>query len=422
MENNQILLIRLIVGLRVAQRQPCARLGLTGGVREVVLTLHLAYIKYSSNYKRIFMHHLILKTTMASLLATTLILPTANACTRTLYVGADNTVLTGRSMDWSEDMRTNMWVFPQGIERNGEAGQGSITWKSKYGSVVSSVYQIASADGMNEKGLVMNLLYLAESDYGKPEAGHSPMSISLWGQYALDNFATVAEAVESFQNKPLYLIAPDLPNGKPSTIHLSLSDSTGDSAIFEYVEGKLVVHHGKQYQVMTNSPIYNKQLAMNEYWQTVGGTDFLPGTSSAADRFARASFFLNAIPKALDKNYIQGVPDQSYIYQAVSSVMSVMRSVSVPLGITTPGKPNIASTIWRTVSDQSNLMYYFDSATRPNTFWVSLKSLNFQPGAPIMELELDKGQVYSGDVSKLFKPAEAFKFLPAAGLTTTANN
>lgn len=362
--------------------------------------------------KGIFMSQLV-KTTLASaLLATFLISPT-DACTRALYVGNDNTVLTGRSMDWAEDMQTNLWVFPRGMERNSEAGPGSITWKSKYGSVVSSVYQIASADGMNEKGLVMNVLYLAESDYGTPQQGHSPMSISLWGQYALDNFASVAEAVESLQSKPLYLIAPNLPNGKPSTIHLSLSDPSGDSAIFEYVDGKLVVHHDKKYQVMTNSPIYSKQLAMNEYWQTIGGTEFLPGTSSAADRFARTSFFLKAIPKELDKNYIQGVPDQTYSHQAIAGVMSVMRSVSVPLGITTPNKPNIASTIWRTVSDQKNLTYYFDSATRPNTFYVSLKELNFQPGAPVMELELDKGQIYSGEVSKLFKPAEAFKFLPA---------
>lgn len=361
------------------------------------------------------MNPFIKKSTLASALLATLILPSANACTRALYVGSDNTVITGRTMDWAEDMHTNLWVFPQGIERNSEAGTDSVTWKSKYGSVVSSVYQIASADGMNEKGLVMNLLYLAESDYGKPEAGHPPMSISLWGQYALDNFATVSEAVDSLQAKPFYLIAPNLPNGTASTVHLSLSDPSGDSAIFEYVEGKLVVHHGKEFKVMTNSPIYSKQLALNEYWESIGGTVFLPGTNRAADRFARTSFFLSAIPKALDKNYIQGVPEQSYTYQAIASVLSVMRSVSVPLGITTPEQPNIASTIWRTVADQKNLMYYFDSATRPNTFWVSFKELNFQPGAPIMELELDHGQVFSGEVAKQFKPAESFKFLPATG-------
>ena len=50
-----------------------------------------------------------------------------------------------------------------------------------------------------------------------------------------------------------------------------LADATGDSAIFEYIDGKLVVHHGKQYSVMTNDPPYDQQLALNGYWQEVGG-------------------------------------------------------------------------------------------------------------------------------------------------------
>ena len=64
---------------------------------------------------------------------------------------------------------------------------------------------------------------------------------------------------------------------------------------------------------------------------------FLPGTIRASDRFARASFFLGAVPKKLDKNYIKGVPQQSYAYQAVAEVLSVQRAVSVPLGIDDPG-------------------------------------------------------------------------------------
>jgi hypothetical protein len=65
-------------------------------------------------------------------------LDTAVACTRTLYVGADNTVITGRNMDWMEDMVSNLWVFPAGMKRDGAAGPKSIQWTSKYGSVVVS--------------------------------------------------------------------------------------------------------------------------------------------------------------------------------------------------------------------------------------------------------------------------------------------
>lgn len=357
-----------------------------------------------------------IKTTTCILSFLSLLAPTnASCCTRTLFTGMDETVITGRSMDWVEDMHTNLWVFPQGMDKNGEAGANSIKWKSKYGSLVSSVYNLATADGINEKGLVMSMLYLAESDYGKPKANHPLMSISIWGQYALDNFATVNEAVEGLKAKPFNLIAPNLPNGTPSTVHLALSDASGDSAIFEYIKGELVIHHGKEYTVMTNSPTYEKQLALNEYWKEVGWSNFLPGTSRAADRFARAYYYINTAPKTIDKNYIQSVPNQSFNLQAIAEVMSIMRAVSVPFGLSTPKEPNIASTLWRTASDHNNLFYYFDSATSPNTFWVSLKEFNFKPGAPTLKLDLENGHVYSGETSKMFKPAPSFKFLSTEG-------
>ena len=55
----------------------------------------------------------------------------------------------------------------------GPVASESVKWVAKYGSVVASGYEAGSADGMNEKGLVANLLYLAESDYGKPDGNLS---------------------------------------------------------------------------------------------------------------------------------------------------------------------------------------------------------------------------------------------------------
>ncbi len=338
----------------------------------------------------------------------------AAACTRALYVGDDGLVITGRSMDWSEDMHTNLWAFPRGIARDGAAGKGSPQWVSKYGSVIAAGYDIGSSDGMNEAGLVANLLNLAESDYGQPN-GKPAMSISLWAQYVLDNFATVAEAVDALAKEPFVIIAPKLPNGQGAQLHLAISDATGDSAIFEYIGGKLIIHHGKDYTVMTNSPSFDQQLALDAYWKGIGGLTFLPGTNRAADRFVRASFLINAIPKKADPAYITAVPDQDYAYQAAASVLGVMRSVGVPLGITTPGQPNISSTLWRTVSDQTDKIYYFDSATSPNGFWVPLADLDLKEGAPVTKLTIAGGKVYSGNAADKFVATPSFTFMPASG-------
>lgn len=330
-------------------------------------------------------------------------------CTRVTYLGENNTVITGRNMDWGEDMHSDLWVFPAGMSRNGAGGANTLNWTSKYGSVGASGYNIGTADGMNEKGLVANLLYLAESDYGSSN-GKPVLSICAWAQYVLDNFATVAEAVTGLQAEPFRIQSPILPNGRPASLHLSISDSSGDSAIFEYIAGELVIHHSRQYQVMTNSPIFDQQLAIEEYWKQIGGDVFMPGTISAADRFVRSTYFVGVIPTTTDKNYITAVPEQKFQYQAVASVMGIMRAVGVPLGITTPGKPNISSTIWRAVSDQKNLIYYFDSATTPNTFWVDFNDVDFKNGAPVKKLAIAGGKYYAGNAASQFVSTEPFVF------------
>jgi penicillin V acylase-like amidase (Ntn superfamily) len=311
--------------------------------------------------------------------------------------------ITARSMDWSSDLGSNLWSFPRGMTRDGAAGPNSIRWTSRYGSVITAAFEACSADGMNEEGLVANLNYLAESIYPTPSANETrkPISVSAWLQYALDNYATVQEAVTALQAESLYVVAVATPDGHAGSVHLALSDPSGDSAIFEYVGGKLVIHHGREYQVMTNSPVYDQQLALAAYWQQIGGTVMLPGTNRAADRFTRASFYINAIPKTAKAP------------EAVASVFSVIRNCSVPLGISTPGQPNISSTIWRTVSDQKNLRYYFESTRSPSIFWVDLASLDLKEGAPVKRLALSDGSIYSGNAADKFEETGAFKFLVA---------
>jgi choloylglycine hydrolase len=89
---------------------------------------------------------------------------------------------------------------------------------------------------------------------------------------------------------------------------------------------------------MTNSPEFDKQLAINQYWQGIPGTVMLPGTNRAADRFV-ASYYINAIPQTAD------------VRTSVASVFSVIRNCSVPFGISSETEPNISSTRWRSVAD-----------------------------------------------------------------------
>lgn len=322
-----------------------------------------------------------------------------DACTRAVYLGPDSMVVTGRTMDWKEDPQSNIYFFPRGMAHRGGLTDNCVKWTSTYGSVVTAGYDIGICDGMNEKGLVANLLFLAESDYHRPDDKRPVMGLSIWTQYVLDNFATVDEAVEELGKELFRIDDPDLPNGAKSTLHLSISDPTGNSAIFEYINGNLVIHHGRDCQVMTNSPSYDKQQTLDDYWDQIGGLVMLPGTNRASDRFVRASFYIKALPQTSDYR------------QAVAGVFSVMRNVSVPLGISIPSQPNIASTRWRTVADQKHRVYYFESTLSPDIFWIDLKKLDFNAGEKVRKLTLTGGEIYAGDAADKMQVSEPLAFL-----------
>ncbi len=325
----------------------------------------------------------------------------SEACSRILYETGNKTYITARGMDWNDPAaKTALWVFPRGMKRDGGIGKNPVTWTSKYGSVIASFYDAASSDGMNEKGLVANVLYLAESDYGDPaKTGKPTLSVGAWVQYFLDNYSTVNEAVNDMKDAPFTVVAPILPNGRAASVHLSLSDPTGDSAILEYIGGRLMIHHSPHFKVMTNSPVYDQQLALNAYWDLIGGNNFLPGTISAADRFVRLSYNLKSSPKYKDPKL------------ALASVFSQIRAIGVPLGLADPDHPNIAMTLWRTVADHGTKVYYFESVLMPTVIWVHLKRIDFKEGSGAKKIAIQPDTALAGEVSGKFQPAKPFKWL-----------
>jgi len=49
-----------------------------------------------------------------------------------------------------------------------------------------------------------------------------------------------------------------------NTVHVALEDASGDSAILEYLGGKLVVHQGREFRVMTNAS------NIEDAWRRIG--------------------------------------------------------------------------------------------------------------------------------------------------------
>ncbi len=335
-------------------------------------------------------------------LAATLLagLPVAEACTRVLWVSPDNQVFVGRTQDWMEKAGHAFRLFPRGAQRVGAVAENPHKWTSKYGSLVLTAYDMGTHEGVNEKGLSAHALYLAEENsFPQRDPKQQGIGIMQWVQYYLDNYATVAEAVEAqkswaFQIEPLIL-----PNGFPTLVHVSLSDKTGDSAVIEFIGGKAKIYHDRRFIVMTNEPTFDKQMENLKQYRTFGGDKPLPGERSPTDRFVRAAYWVTALQKPANPA------------EGAAFMFSVIRNVSVPFSAGEPGRPNIASTIFRTVIDHTGERYYFESTYAPNVVWIDYSKLDFSKGSSEKELKVEK-RIFSlnGDVTKLLQPAKPLVF------------
>ena len=128
---------------------------------------------------------------------------------------------------------------------------------------------------------------------------------------------------------------------------------------------------------------------------------FLPGTGKAADRFVRASYYLNMIPQTNDPKI------------AAASVLSVVRNVSRYLmesGRQTSRTCRIHAGEWSLTKGKKLKIYYFENVLTPNTVWVDFAKVDFSVSADVKKLALDSEQIYAGESSAYFVATEPFQF------------
>lgn len=341
-------------------------------------------------------------TGLAALTAALLATP-GQTCSRYLWNRTERGVYVARTMDWwPESTEPVFTVLPRGIGRDGgKVGPQVVVkdnparWTSKYGSLVTTVYGVGAADGFNEKGLAFHLLYLTATDFGPRDVAKPGVQAALWGQYAIDNAATVAEALKALEAVQVVMTEA---RGNKATVHLAIEDAGGDSAVVEYLGGKPVVHHGRQYTIMTNDPPYDQQLALlkKQDFSKPSSETPLPGNVRPADRFQRLAFYAALLPEPKTER------------EAVASAFALIRNVSVPFG--TPYKGfGIYDTEYRTVINLSTRRYYFELATAPNVIWADLAKMELAPGSPVRTLNPNDVNL-SGDVTQKFQKAEKAPF------------
>lgn len=241
----------------------------------------------------------------------------ALACTAFQLKAADGSIVYFRSMEFGYPFNSRVLVVPRGTEFTGSAPGGTgMKWKATYGAVGLNVDvdPMTMADGQNEKGLAVGMLYLpGYSKYLAPDPAKVDRTIGSWqvANFLLTTCATTDEAVAALRDKahvaeqifpPFKIVLP---------VHYWIGDATGKVVIVEFVGGAMQVHDNPV-GALTNSPPFPwQQINVSNYlnlspvnvpskrFAGVDVTNFgqgsgfvgIPGDFTPPSRFVRATLY-----------------------------------------------------------------------------------------------------------------------------------
>jgi penicillin V acylase-like amidase (Ntn superfamily) len=282
----------------------------------------------------------------------TLVVSDSDACLTFCLQDGTNCVY-GRNFDWAVDVgvviinqrhiRKTAFVLPP---------EKPLSWVSQYGSVTFNQFsRDIPVGGMNEEGLVIESLV---STAEHPSADkRSAINELQWIQYHLDTCKTVADVIRSASAVRISKYAVSL--------HYFVSDPSGNSAVIEFIQGKMV------HRTADRLPV--KVLANTSYAHAL---ETLP---SQKGRFARATQMIN--------HHDSKKTASEYAFAVLDSVAQG------------------AFTKWQVVYDISRRQIHFRTLRNRKIRMISMEDCDFKHASEPLAYDVNgKGE---GLVNKLFK-------------------
>lgn len=254
-----------------------------------------------------------------------------------------------------------------------------INWISKYGSITFNQYgKEFPTGGMNEKGLVVELMWLAGTKYAG-EDQRPAIGVLQWIQYHLDNCETVEEVIATD-------IKLRIAQEAATPLHYLIADKKGNAATIEFLNGKMIVHKGNQlpYAVLTNST-YSASVAYAGPRLKNPGNSKQSNSLSSLDRFTTVCSMLAHFKEK------KGISPVDYSFQMLKSVSQYNY------------------TKWSIVYDMNGQKIYFKTASNPSLRHLSFSDFDFScnqsPMAIDMNTDVDGNlknqfQKYSDDLNQ----------------------
>ncbi|CAM2069624.1 Linear amide C-N hydrolase [Sulfidibacter corallicola] len=367
------------------------------------------------------------------------------------FEGSNPTIISGRTCDFSPspDVSYPLYKVPAGTHFKAFAPdkKPGYAWTSDYGFVGISMHfssegpvkgedatMEAFLEGLNEKGLSVAALWLSYTEYepvSSPSEDSRCLDVNQLVSYLLGTCATV----DDIQRK-LHDVIVWFPEAWQTIepMHLSVHDPSGKSLVVEFLNGEKVFYDNSV-GVLTNGPTFdwhvirlnyffnaltNKDNAQDKYVQMkkgengryrvtegngyqsevlAGGMLGMPGDSSSPSRFARAAKLRRCIPSQYDQR--AGV---QYALQVVNRVSVCQDEVLLLYG--SDGKPEVPRnsydyTLWKTVRDHTNVVFYYATAQNQNIRAIELKELDFSPGSGITFTSLASDDWFNDNTAAL---------------------
>lgn len=327
-----------------------------------------------------------------------------HACADFKLVAKDGTVLVTRSLEFAEDLKSNVRSSPRGREfttvtPNKKSG---LSWKAKYGYVYADGFGIdASFDGMNENGLTFAYLYLpGETKYQSIPDGKDAQAIpyTLFGDWILSNFKSIDEIKAALND--VYVTDQTVPQLGDAVLyaHASIYEPSGKGIVVEFYNNKINV--SDNIGVMTNSPKYEWHLTnLRNYLNlspynsdaiTAGGETYtstgqgsgafgLPGDASPPSRFVKIAF--------MAKNVFQA----ENAVELLNLGQHIINNFDLPAGYVRSkynGKTVSDITQWTVFRDLTHKIYYYHSYNDMTLHAIDLNKLNLSENAPALKMPL----------------------------------
>lgn len=308
-------------------------------------------------------------------------------CTDFLLQAADGTFVNGRSMEFGQDLKSQILVVGKGTEMKGyepDFGPG-LRWTAQYGYVGLNTARDQSlvTDGMNDAGLSIGALWLPVSTYARTVANASQaLRVDRFTSWVLGSFNAVGDVRQALSEVEVWgndFLQAELP------VHFSIHDPAGGSIVVEFMNGGTQVYDNPV-AVTTNAPPFPWHLtnigtyvglaALDAASIDIGGTSFqppghgsgmrgLPGDSTPPSRFIRTVF----------QKQFATQPANSI--EASSLALHLLNTVDIPLGTSQPQDTSAGNdyTQWAVVKSLNERTFSYRTYDNPTVMQIDLKTL-----------------------------------------------